>query len=477
MNNKFNKQACKRVTNYFVYILALFLIINDAYADVNSELGNVWNSLGGQSVTNGADYYKGQKAGHYTMGSMYFARQKKNRPLVSVNFPEIDFDKSCYSQGVLNFGGASFINGDELKNKITSIVQQAGLMYAYMGLSSISPIIGETLQEVYSKLQELGGFLADECQAAKQIVSLTGDVMSQHSEKAKAIFSKHHLTRGGDNDLSDAYRKFPKGKGEALKEAAEKNEKLTIEDVNIAWKAIDKLKIADKGVKELMMTISGTIIITASKNDSGDPNFQYISSNVTNPYLLEALLKGGQNIKTITCNGADSADNKCLSVSEVDRLITVENSFEKKVQDFFDKIKDALEKDEELKATQQNFLANSGIPVYAIYEKLYQYTSGNPEYEQGILAEMIAWNILYNYLQDMLKEVNEAANNLQMSIPNELKEFRASIRAAQKLLGDHEMKDLSRYKAQMFMINRAEKMEDSMANDVSHLLNMAKSGF
>ena len=74
----------------------------------------------------------------------------------------------------------------------------------------------------------------------------------------------------------------------------------------------------------------------------------------------------------------------------------------------------------------------------------------------------------------MLKEVNEAANNLQISASNELKEFKESIKNAQKLLADHEMKDLSRYKLQLFLVKRAEGMEDSIADEVSEALNMAK---
>ena len=293
-------------------ILASTLLSATALASVQNDLAKVWTSLGGESVSNGAHYYNGQKAGHYTMGSMYFARQKKNRPLISVNMPEIDFDKSCYSQGVLNFGGMSFISGDELKNKMTSISQQAGLMFVYLGISSISPVIGETLQEVYSKLQELGGFLADECQAAKQIVSFAGDTMSQHSEMAKDIFSKTTHAQGKGKDLSSAYRQFPSGKSAALKSAAEKDESFILEDVNLAWKAIDKLKIESKEVKELMMTMSGTVIIKAPSNDSGMPTFQYISSAVTSPVNLEALLKGNKDMRVLTCGESD----KCLAVSE-----------------------------------------------------------------------------------------------------------------------------------------------------------------
>lgn len=475
--NKLRASRNTTRTRISVHIASLFICINltanFAFANsINNEISNVWQSLGGQSSINNPNYYQGQQAGHYTMGSMYFARPKKNRPLISVNYPEIDFDKSCYSQGVLNFGGVSFISGDELKNKMTSIVQQAGMMFVYLGISSISPVIGETLQEVYSKLQELGGFLADECQAAKQIASFAGDMFSQNSEKAKGIFAKMKLGQGDTGDLSNVYKKFPAGKNAALEEAAQKDERLALENINLAWKAIEKLKINNLEIKQLMMTISGTVIITSAGNDTSTPSIKYISSNVTSPTTLGALLKGKQNLKIIAC--ADD-NNKCLKVEEKERFIEEDKSFEKKVLDFFDEIKTALKEDEVLKQEAQNFLVNSGIPAYAIYDKLYQFTNGNPEYEQGVLAEIVAWNILYNYLHDMLKEVNEAANNLQVMAAQELKDFKESIRSAQKLLSEYEMKDLSRYKLQLFMVKRAESMEDAMAGEIAQILNMTKA--
>lgn len=452
-------------------ILLLAFSTNTAFASIDNELQSVWSSLGGQSVSNSASFYQGQKAGHYSMGSMYFSRPKKNRPLISVNPPEIDFDKSCYSQGVLNFGGISFISGSELKDKMKSIAQQSGLMLAYLGVSSISPVIGETLQEVYSKLQELGGFLADECQASKQIVGFAGDTLTQHSEMAKNIYAKMNTGYGRKNDLSSSYKDFPKDKDTLLDEAAKKDEKMILENVNLAWKALEKLKMsgANNELKELMMTISGTIIITSNGNKM--PNYQYISSKVTSPNLLEALIKGNRSMKVLECK---DNHNKCLQVKDEDKYIKQEDGFEERVVGFLNKIRTALEEDAELASSEQHFLANSGIPAYAIYEKLYQYTNGNPEYEQGLLVELISWNILYNYLSEILKEVNEAANNLQIAANTELKEFKDSIKNAQKLLTEYEMSDLSRYKLQLQMIKRAEGMEDAMANDISQLLSMEK---
>jgi conjugative transfer pilus assembly protein TraH len=278
---------------------------------------------------------------------------------------------------------------------------------------------------------------------------------------------------GRKNDLSSSYKDFPKDKDKLLNEAADKDEKMILDNVNLAWKALEKLKMnnSNNELKELMMTISGTIIITSNGNSM--PNYQYISSKVTNQSLLEALIKGNRSMKVLQCSGNES-HKKCLKVIENDKHIKQEDGFEERVVGFLNKIRTALEEDKELEPADQNFLANSGIPAYAIYEKLYQYTNGNPEYEQGLLVELISWNILYNHLSEILKEVNEAANNLQIAANTGLKEFKDSIKQAQKLLTEYEMSDLSRYKLQLQMIRRAEGMEDAMANDVSQLLSMEK---
>jgi len=39
------------------------------------------------------------------------------------------------------------------------------------------------------------------------------------------------------------------------------------------------------------------------------------------------------------------------------------------------------------------------------------------------------------------------------------------------------MKDISRYKLQLFMVKRAESMEDAMANEIAQILNMTKSSY
>lgn len=466
MLNKLKKQI-DVIALFFQLLCLQVCFAQSSHAGAYSNFGKIWENSGGVASVNNPSYYKGQKAGHYTMGSMYFAREQKNRPLASVRFPEFDFDKSCYSQGVLNFGGMSFISGGELMNKIQNIVTQAGMMFVYQGLSSISPVIGETVQEVYSKLQEVGGFLSDECQAAKALNGAMGDVLTGHSSMAQSIMTRFGVGSGDKTDLSTAYKDYPKNKSAVLSNAANKDESLILEDINLAWKSLEKLNISNHEIKKFMMSVSGTIIIHAPKNDTGPPSFQYISSNITSPELLNTLLKGGDNLPVLEC-----VDNqqKCLSVKAGKQTIRKEESFEQRVVDYFEKFRKAIKEDTDINDRDSDihsFLASSGLPVYKIYDVLYQYSNANPEYEQGVFIEIVAWNILYNYLSDTLSQVTEAANNLQISAAPQLKEFKASLIHTQKMLDSLQMKDLSRYKMQLFLVNRAENYEKIMADEVS----------
>jgi conjugative transfer pilus assembly protein TraH len=459
----------KKLSLFFVLIIGIY---NPCLAGAYKNFGKIWQDSGGMSATTSPQYYKGQKAGHYTLGSMYFAREKKNRPLMSVRFPEFNFDKSCYAQGVLNFGGASFISGTELVNKLQSIATEAGMMFVYQGISSISPVLGGTLQEVYSKLQEVGGFLSDECQAAKALNGMIGDAATQHSSIAQSIVTRFSTGSGDSSDLSKAHKEYPNNKSQSLAKAASKDESLILEDINLAWKALEKLNIKDIEIKKFMMSISGTIIIHAAKNNKQQPEFQYISSNITSPALLKTLLKGGDSLPILECSDNIS---KCLVVKVGTQVIDKKKAFEYKVAEYFQKFKKAIKDDVEISDGQtdiHSFLSSSGLPVFKIYDVLYQHTNANPEYEQGFIIEIVAWNILYNYLSDTLKQISEAANNLKIAAAPQLKDFRQSLVNTQKMLTELEVKGLSRYKMQLSLVNRSEYFEKIAADEVSKAYSM-----
>ena len=436
--------------------------ISNTQAGVLGETEKLWSKLGGKSVSTGASVYQGQKAGHVSLGSLYLGNQKKNRNLINVNFPEIDFNHPCFKSSVVNFGGLSIISGEELKNKMQSIIQQAGMMFVYLGISAISPTLSETLQEVFSKLQELGGFLSDECRVSEQMATWMKDKATEMSGLAKKKVVDHAISKDGEkSNLAEAYKQFPKGSGKALEEIAKKNPEKAIVDVNLAWESLKKIG-GDNDIKQLMMTISGTIIIRANEKDKdGEPIVQYIASKIIDPKLLDGMLKGDRKIQRLTCD----AYEKCLKPKDKEIAIKENEGFESKIQNHINQYKQALQDDAELNKESQGILAKSGLPIFMMYDVLMRHTQGKTEVEEGILVQTAAWNILYNYLTEMIQESENAANNYTMPVGEELKRYRDTLIKAKEALDRYELQDTSKYQLQVMLVNRAKAMEKALRTE------------
>ncbi len=455
MRKELEKAISRLKVTRVLYSALIFLIVNiigvnQVRADAFNEASKLWNKMGGKSVATGASIYQTQRAGNITLGSIYLSNKKRNRPLISVTYPEIKIPGTCTGTAVMSLGGISFISGDELKNKLTSVVANAGMGFVYMGLSSVSPVLSETLQEVYSKLQEFGGFLSNECQLTEELMNYAKDKASQHLTAKKKQVTDEEITKGGKADLESVYKGFPKGSGEKAEEIAKKNPEKRLVNVNLAWDSLNKLGVDEK-TKTLMMTISGTIIIHENPKDKdGEPSIQYIAPKIVDPQLLDGLLKGDKSIKVLGCQDK----GKCLKVKEEDRAIPRGEGFEYKVSQHFDNFKTSLKEDVELAKESANFLGKSGLPVYMMYGVLYRKTGGHPETESNILIQITAWNILFQYLTELINDSIEAANNFKIGASEELDDYRKSLIKVREMLNQYEMQDNNRHQLQIMLVDR-----------------------
>ncbi len=447
--------------------LLLFLLISSNVNGAESILDSIsslWNSLGGQSVSTGSNIYASQQSGNVTLGSIYIANKKHNRNLINVTFPTIDINHPCVKNSVLNFGGISFISGDELKEKLQSIAQTAGMIFVYLGLSSISPVISETLQEVYSKLQEVGGFLSDECLAAEMAVNFIKDKYTQYNTLRKKQVTDYELSKGDKTDIAGAYRSYPKDSGALSKEIGEKHPEKRLVNINLAWESLKKLQDVDIETKRLMMSISGTIIILENENDpDGHPAVEHIMPKITDPTVFQGLLKGSEQMSLLTCKDSD----KCLHVKDEGfKLLSLQQrrGFEETVSDHFANFKIALDEDEELKPSSQSFLSQAGIPVYMMYDVLYRKTNGKPDAEAGILIQITSWNILYHYLTELINDSIKASNNYTILAADELNTYRKNLILAREMLGKYKMQDHNMHNLHVLLAQRSESQQRYLNN-------------
>ena len=455
-----------------IIIFTLLILPIKSYAGPGKQMEKLWKSLGAESATNATGFYTGQHSGSFSAGSMYWARPKKNRPLVTVNMPNFEFDTKCFNSGVASFGGFDFISGPELKQKLTGMVQQAGMMFVYLGISSVSPVLSETLQEVYSKLQELGGLLADECTATKQIMAMAGDSLAQKGAISQDMYTKLQTKLGLKGGLSKVYQDFPKGSGKALDEIADstKNEKgvskYQLVDINIAWDALRNFSNESTDVKEMLMTLSGTIIIKKNPKDAdGMPDIRYISSTVTDAAMVNAMLKGDGSFRKLFCK---KGEEKCIQIQNKDEYISRDDSLIQKVINEFVEYKGSIEEDRDIKQNSQVLLAKTGMPLYKMYETMYKYTNGNPDPQMSLISEIAATKILTNYLSDSLSQMTEAANNLQIAATEELKAFKDSLYKSQQIVNQYELENAANYKTQLAIIERGERIESHINKTTSN---------
>ena len=440
---------------------------NEVRADAFKGASNLWNSLGGKSVSTGASIYRTQSGGHVTLGNVYLTNKQKHRPIISVNHPEISTKSPCVGPSVINLGGLSHISSEDLKNKAQTIIQSAGLGFVYLGLSSVSPVLSETLQEVFSKIQEMGGFLNDECNTGMMAATFVKDKVAEHfSGKQRQIVDHEMSSKGDKADLSSVYKGMPKGSGNKIEEIAKNNPEKRLVNVNLAWDSLKKLG-ADTKTKKLMMTLSGTVIIHENKkNKDGEPVIQYIAPRIVNPELLEALLKGNQDMDILGCDD----NEKCLKVKEAKHKLSPEDGFEYKVAQYFKRFGNALEEDKDLDSESQSFLAKASLPVFMMYDGFWRKTAGHPDAEAGILVEITAWNILYHYLTELINESIEAANNYTIGAASELNQYKESLLRTRDMLNNHQIKDNNRHKLQVMLVSRSEHMNKAMREETSKLI-------
>ena len=155
----------------------------------------------------------------------------------------------------------------------------------------------------------------------------------------------------------------------------------------------------------------------------------------------------------------------CIRDRDKEIAIKENEGFESKIQNHINQYKQALKDDAELNKESQGILAKSGLPIFMMYDVLMRHTQGKTEVEEGILVQTAAWNILYNYLTEMIQESENAANNYTMPVGEELKRYRDTLIKAKEALDRYELQDTSKYQLQVMLVNRAKAMEKALRTE------------
>lgn len=449
----------------YVVCLIILLCGEAVFAnDISGSMKEFWEASGGVTNYNGPTAYEAQAAGYYTLGNFYARTPVLNTQIASVSLPSM---KSGCGGIDIHKGAFSFINAPAIVNTLKAIANNSAAFAMQLAMETISPVTAEKIEELQTWMQRINSLNINSCEAA---ASLVGGIWPRHERASSSICSALANSSGVASDYTQARHECHiNRKAAGSKVSKEEREKLMFEDVNLAWKALKESGVislnekagSDKTLAELMMTLSGTIIIRTH----GDvPKFEYVASRIDHSDIIGAMLEGGE----ITSHICDDVE-LCLNVRQNagKQHISHEAAFKAKVEKLILNLVDKIQTDTPLNDEEKKFLNNKAqIPIYKVLNVYAAYSGASALFELPVYSQAISLQLLFEYLGDVLRQVEIASDTLVIASDDHLKQFKNNLRSARRALAERELKTYNSYMVLMKLVDRAMSIERILADQI-----------
>lgn len=397
-------------------ILACLISVS-ASAGVGSDLENFFDSIGMANNVSDGGAYSGQRAGYYTGGSLYARAPARSYQLTSFQVPHAR--GGC--GGIDLYGGSfSFINSDQLVAMARNVGQNA-LGFAFnLALSTLCPKCEELTSKMQSWANYVNSMNINSCETASGLV---GGIWPQTAENQKQLCQAIGTERGIFTDWAAARQGCSAAGQQSSTLAAGKSDpryrELIFDSGNVAWKALKKntWTASDTELAELIMNLTGTVIINKATNTDDTPPSPTIVPPNLSPNIINSLMTGG-SVTILGCNNG-TGENQCTTLRN--KTISVPKGFVDRVTAILSNIYNAIVDDTPLSPTgvEVGLLNSTSLPVYKLLNVWASYNpSGALNTIVSTYSDMIAMDVLFQYLDTIAQAAKESTNRL--AIPQEL---------------------------------------------------------
>lgn len=392
-------------------ILAMSVSVS-AQANVQTSMQSWFNDIGAYGNVTGPSAYQGQTMNLYTGGSLYMRTPVKNYQLATISPP--GFKAGC--GGIDLFAGSfSFINKEQLTALLRNIANNA-IGYAFMmAVKSISPDLADLMQYLQDQISKINNLNINSCQAAEGMVAAIGSTLTDKTQEKEGKVAGASL-----NLFSDVFESWDAWKDRAKAKqtrdaaiSADARNKETFDPGNVVWRALLRVNGVDNDTRQLMMSMTGTIIIVPpGENESGTSTDQ----------KAKWLYKPGAKITFRQFVGDGSSATASLSGLICDEYAECKNpsytengitagSFAKYVRD---KIVAMKSKVETRNAGGQGtmdvaLISASSLPVWKMLSLAANMPGGDFVVENH--TQLVAVDVAHSYFTNLAKTLREAVQN------------------------------------------------------------------
>jgi len=186
-------------------------------------------------------------------------------------------------------------------------------------------------------------------------------------------------------------------------------------------------------------------------------------SLAANANFLKSLLEGG----AIEVYGCDAyLPEQCLNPSLKNIQISKNSSLISKVKNLIRSIVNKIrEGDEPLTDDEKGFIQSTSLPVFKMLNVQSAFMKKLSSLDVESYSELIASDILYQYLDESLNSITDRARTLQLP-ENEYKEFISSLDRAKRIIRQRKLDTYEMRSSAIQMIEQTMLIEKKLSSQV-----------
>lgn len=454
-------------------ILTILLIIFPflTYASVNDDLKSYFNQLGYAANVTAPHAYDGQRAGYYTGGSLFARNQVRDVQIAHIDLPT--YRSGCGGIDIYT-GGISIINKEEFVNALRNILSSGGSYAMTLALEEMSPLIANVMKYWQQAANFINHANLNSCETAEALV---GGLWPNTRAAQQRVCQDIGTGTGYFNDWAQARQGC--GIGNKSQEVLARGKSdprykdMVLDQGNLAWQAIQKNSFLKSNIElsELFMSLSGTIII----KDQGK-SIAATPSGIGDKKLLKVLLYGG-DARILYCTDSFDA-NGCLELGRKTITVDKKNAFQGEVKALLDDMVDKMRKDETLSPEQIGLISSTSLPILSMLRAQVEFNQLKSPINVSQYADIIALDILLQYLEESLSVVKTSAALLSYPA-GELKKFNAGITEGENAIKELRKSAYEEVTKMTLLIEQNQFIEKmlagSLSTELSNNLSWAKS--
>jgi conjugative transfer pilus assembly protein TraH len=374
----------------------VFIYPLTATAQVGNAMDSYIGNVKGYATNSGAGHYKGQQQNVYTLGAFSFRQEQQSVQLAAAQLPSVK--TGC--GGIDVFKGAfSLISGDQLVAMARNIMQNATTYAFGLALKALTPLIKDEIEVLQELVTKVNAQNYNSCQIAMAGVDSLASKVAQSAgitcEQVGANMGRYSDSMKARMDGCDT-----KAVANALPDD-EKNQMIV--DKNYGWIASGEVGpyVDDNQMRELMMSLSGTVVLTAKGNADEGFEFIFFPPKALDDGAIEVLMSGGE-LNVYRCDDTSSTNTKCLAPSRSGSTMVIPQAkafrtfTDNAVQGIYDKVTGVS--NQPITAAEQNFIDNTTIPLLKAVDV---YSAAMPvSGRQAILSfsDLVAYDMVLQFI-------------------------------------------------------------------------------